>query len=192
MIARKALVAGLTSLLLVSTAIASGDKIQTLPLDRRALREIGRELNKTEAKLFACGQLAVATTLGQARAYLDVAKITNGRVDGDKLLDKLSLLRSQLADCKAIRPAPAAGVLPAYDMAAWCRHETVVAGGGSYFLEKSCRDLEAGALGDLQAMIIDPQILRICVNRDAAQHAPSYWLLKSCIDLETDAKIRLR
>ena len=86
-----------------------------------------------------------------------------------------------------IGPAAAsASALPTYDMEAYCAEVAKMAG-GSYSLEKSCRDMEAGAMATLEARSVEPKIMQYC-DEVARFSGGSYSLLDSCISMEEQAR----
>ena len=86
-----------------------------------------------------------------------------------------------------IGPAAAsASALPAYDTGAYCA-EVAKTAGGSYSLEKSCRDMEVGAMATLEARSVEPKIMQYC-DEVARVFGGSYSLLDSCISMEEQAR----
>jgi hypothetical protein len=74
----------------------------------------------------------------------------------------------------------------AFDIARYCRTIGQHAG-GSYQIEKSCRDMEYEAKAKLARMTIPPRIKRYCQN--IGQHAGgSYNIMLSCVEMELEAK----
>ena len=59
--------------------------------------------------------------------------------------------------------------------------------GGSYALEKSCRDMETGAKATLTARSVEPKIMQYC-DEVSRFSGGSYGLLDSCISMEEQAR----
>lgn len=76
--------------------------------------------------------------------------------------------------------------LPEYDTEAYCAEVAEMAG-GSYSLEKGCRDMEAEAKASLEGRVIEPRILKYC-DDVASMTGGSYGLLEGCIDMEEEAR----
>jgi hypothetical protein len=77
--------------------------------------------------------------------------------------------------------------LPAYDIAAYCEMISKT-NGGSYWLEKACRDQEQTALATLREAPIEVRIMRNCQTMTEAANMRSYWFLNACIQQEIAAK----
>ncbi|HVH74790.1 MAG TPA: hypothetical protein VM755_07715 [Stellaceae bacterium] len=80
-------------------------------------------------------------------------------------------------------PAIPGSALPTYNTVAYCSHM-----GDSYFLEKSCRELEASSRAALERMQIPGRVLAYCKGLEESDPRPSYFLLKSCVALELQSK----
>ena len=80
----------------------------------------------------------------------------------------------------------AAQTLPEYDTEAYCAEVAEIAG-GSYSLEKGCRDMEAEARTSLEGRVVEPRIMKYC-DDVALMTGGSYSMLEGCIDMEEEAR----
>jgi len=83
-----------------------------------------------------------------------------------------------------------AAEIPTFNTERYCK-QVSAAVGGSYVIEKGCRDEEATALVNAQARSVEAQIMSYCT--DIAQAiGGSYVILQGCIDDEEEAKKALQ
>lgn len=78
----------------------------------------------------------------------------------------------------------------AFDIAAYCR-QVGDAVGGSYQIEKACRDQEYRAKQNIEKMKIPARIEKYCTDVASAVGG-SYNIMEACIKQETDAMNSLR
>lgn len=83
-------------------------------------------------------------------------------------------------------PAASASTLPDYDIEVYCA-EVAKMTGGSYSIEKGCRDMEAVAKTMLEARSVEPKIMEYC-DEVARFSGGSYSLLDGCIGMEEQAR----
>ncbi len=76
--------------------------------------------------------------------------------------------------------------LPEYDTEAYCAEVAEMAG-GSYSLEKGCRDMESEARASLEGRVVEPRIMKYC-DDVASMTGGSYSMLEGCIDMEEEAR----
>ena len=76
--------------------------------------------------------------------------------------------------------------LPRYDIEAYCA-EVADMVGGSYSIEKGCRDMEAEAKASLEGRVAEPRIMKYC-DEVASMTGGSYSMLEGCIDMEEEAR----
>lgn len=79
--------------------------------------------------------------------------------------------------------AAEAGV-PAFDTVAYCRKVSEVGGGGSYSIEKTCRDMEANARSELSNRSISSRIYNYCKQVAEVGGGGSYSIMNTCVDME--------
>ncbi len=86
------------------------------------------------------------------------------------------------------------GIVPAKgyngDINGYCK-EVADAGGGSYTIEKGCRDMETEAKNELNRMNIPTCIFNYCAEVADAS-GKSYSIMKGCVDMEIQAKKELQ
>lgn len=81
---------------------------------------------------------------------------------------------------------------PEYNVHGYCK-EVAASGGGSYMIEKSCRDMEAEAKNSISRMDIPQEIVKYCDQvAKAGSSNGSYTIFKGCVNMEIEAKNSLR
>ena len=78
-----------------------------------------------------------------------------------------------------------AAPLPSYDVAAHCQRVSQTTG-GSYVIEKGCRDQEATAIRNIRARSIPERVWNFC-NEVAGSTGGSYMIFDGCVDQELEA-----
>jgi hypothetical protein len=118
---------------------------------------------------------AVAETTADAMQTADVASSppTQVRSKDDAPLDAQT------------STANASGSAPSYDTEAYCA-QVSNAVGGSYVIEKGCRDEEFAALSTIRARNIPARVFQYC-DQVAQSIGGSYVIFNGCVDQELSA-----
>lgn len=82
------------------------------------------------------------------------------------------------------------GGVPTFDTVAYCRKVSEV-GGGSYSVEKTCRDMEADARSELSARNIPSRIYDYCKQVAEVGGGGSYSTMNTCVDMESKSASEL-
>jgi hypothetical protein len=92
------------------------------------------------------------------------------------------------AEKQAVSHGPT-GAAPSYDIEAYCATVSDAVG-GSYVIEKGCRDQERDALAEIRGRDIPSRVARYC-NEVAEAVGGSYVIFNGCVDQELGAAAEL-
>lgn len=90
---------------------------------------------------------------------------------------------------KPTPPSTPIGTEPSYDIEAYCRNVSASVG-GSYVIEKGCRDQEQSALDSIRSRNVPERVSRYC-DEVARSIGGSYVIFRGCVDQELGAAAEL-
>jgi hypothetical protein len=130
---------------------------------------------------------ATATSDIEANADAALAAADLAIANADAALNSANE-RNSGAEKPTVKPPKdvvASNSLPSFDTASYCK-QVGEAGGGSYIIEKGCREQEAEAVQKLEVRSIPARVMRYCTQVGRAGGG-SYMILNGCVDQELEA-----
>ena len=80
--------------------------------------------------------------------------------------------------------------IPSYNIGSYCKGVADISG-GSYVIEKGCRQMEAAAKAAVEGRMVEPRIMKYC-DEVASVSGGTYSILDSCITMEQEARDSMR
>lgn len=120
----------------------------------------------------------------------DIADMTANDAMAGNLEEASNMASGMPAPAAEAAPQPAAdsgaGRSPSYDTNGYCAEVAGVAG-GSYVIERTCRQQEAEARGDIRRMSIPGRVYNYCDEVASVGAGGSYVIFRTCVEQELGA-----